>query len=252
MFKILQKDKPFVRPAEASDHWSLVSDDKGNRGRSTSPENAPMPMKQTPWAQPPPSKAGLSPRSRSPSVSQGTVLPIPGLDFETRAMNRAFERMLDELQVPQSLRPKLLSMEKSVKESMLKSSHILEVELPVPPHETPSLRKSRSGSFIADSPRSSHGRSKSLHPHPSVETRSSGSSAGSLLPDRIVSPWLNAELASSSSSLPRPTSPFTLLPNASSISISHRPGKDRASNREKEKELSPEKFVSVLKDSTCT
>ena len=250
MFKILQKDKPSVRPADPSDRWSTVLDDKENRGRTTNIETSPTATKQAPWVQPPRNKAGLAPRSRSSSAPRGAVWPIPGLDFETRAMNRAFEQMLDELQVPQSLRPKLLAMEKSVKESMLKSSHILEVEATIPPLEAPSLRKSRSGSFVAESPRSSHGRSKSLHPPPSVETHSSGSSSGSLLPDGVVSPWLNAELASSTSSLPRPTSPFTLLPNASSISITHRPGKDRASN--KEKELSPAKFVSVLKNSTCT
>ncbi|KAA1467753.1 hypothetical protein DENSPDRAFT_847772 [Dentipellis sp. KUC8613] len=75
---------------------------------------------------------------------------------EPGAMNQAFDRLLDDLQIPSTLRPKLVGMEPSVKAAMLKSSQTLAiaVEDPASPEPTRRLRRVQSGSSISiESPR---------------------------------------------------------------------------------------------------
>ncbi|KAG7451301.1 uncharacterized protein BT62DRAFT_926976 [Guyanagaster necrorhizus] len=64
--------------------------------------------------------------------------------------NIAFDRLLDDLQIPSTLRPKLAGMDSTVKAAMLKSSHVLALkpsqvddELPATPRST-ALRRTRS------------------------------------------------------------------------------------------------------------
>ena len=54
----------------------------------------------------------------------------------------------DDLQIPSTLRPKLASMESSVKAAMLKSSHVLDT----PPAPARGLRRVQSGSSLESSP----------------------------------------------------------------------------------------------------
>ncbi|KAK0446253.1 armadillo-type protein [Armillaria borealis] len=79
--------------------------------------------------------------------SKGNVQPSGTVGPET---NLAFDRLLDDLQIPSTLRPKLAGMDSTVKAAMLKSSHVLalkpnlvDVELPTTPHST-TLRRTRS------------------------------------------------------------------------------------------------------------
>ncbi|EJD48988.1 hypothetical protein AURDEDRAFT_112727 [Auricularia subglabra TFB-10046 SS5] len=72
--------------------------------------------------------------------------------LETVATNRAFERMLDDLQIPSTLRPKLATLESPVKAAMIRSSQFLTLTSASP--VTTSLRRTRSTESI-ESPRKS-------------------------------------------------------------------------------------------------
>ncbi|KAI5983410.1 armadillo-type protein [Pisolithus albus] len=82
-------------------------------------------------------------RSRSNKASQDAAVG-------PQAMNQAFDKLLDELQIPPTLRPKLTNMDTSVKAAMLKSSRVLTTNPPVSatPAAQPStprtVRKARS------------------------------------------------------------------------------------------------------------
>ncbi|KAI0052305.1 hypothetical protein FA95DRAFT_1586737 [Auriscalpium vulgare] len=68
-------------------------------------------------------------------------------------MDQAFDKLLDDLQIPHTLRPKLLGMEPAVKAAMLKSSQVI-VPPPSPPPTTRGLRRVQSGSSLhIESPR---------------------------------------------------------------------------------------------------
>ncbi|KAJ8503524.1 hypothetical protein ONZ45_g10778 [Pleurotus djamor] len=70
-------------------------------------------------------------------------------------MNQDFDKLLDDLQIPSNLRPKLIGMDATVKAAMLKSSHILKPPPSVSPPMTPrtaTLRRTRSIDSIS-SPR---------------------------------------------------------------------------------------------------
>ncbi|KZV59875.1 hypothetical protein PENSPDRAFT_644700 [Peniophora sp. CONT] len=73
-------------------------------------------------------------------------------------MNNQFDKLLDDLQIPDYLRPRLLGMESTVKEAMLKGSHTLVMpqaaERPATPPATRGLRRVQSGSSLSiESPR---------------------------------------------------------------------------------------------------
>ncbi|KAH8100969.1 armadillo-type protein [Cristinia sonorae] len=69
-------------------------------------------------------------------------------------MEHEFDKLLDDLQIPPTLRPKLATMEPSVKAAMLKSSKTLAVAKPVSPPRTPKgLRKAYSSESLVSSPR---------------------------------------------------------------------------------------------------
>ncbi|KAG6819528.1 hypothetical protein H0H93_011031 [Arthromyces matolae] len=58
-------------------------------------------------------------------VKEAPEQPLDGL-----AMNQAFDRLLDDLQIPPTLRPKLVGMDDTVKAAMLKSSQTMAVNVP--------------------------------------------------------------------------------------------------------------------------
>ncbi|KAF8638286.1 hypothetical protein AX17_002306 [Amanita inopinata Kibby_2008] len=77
--------------------------------------------------------------------------------IEVTGTNQAFDKLLDDLQIPPTLRPKLAGMDSTVKAAMLKSSQTL-ASNPKGPHDPPStprslaVRKARSTESL-DSPR---------------------------------------------------------------------------------------------------
>ncbi|KAH7913769.1 armadillo-type protein [Hygrophoropsis aurantiaca] len=76
--------------------------------------------------------------------------PTKALQDEPAMMNHAFDKLLDDLQIPSTLRPKLVNMDATVKAAMLKSSHVLTSNPPVSPPLTPrTVRKARSSESLA-------------------------------------------------------------------------------------------------------
>ncbi|KAF8589459.1 hypothetical protein K439DRAFT_1628687 [Ramaria rubella] len=70
---------------------------------------------------------------------------------ESLTTDREFERLLDDLQIPTTLRPKLATLESPVKAAMLRSSHVLtspDVAPSTHPNKRPKLRKSLSGTNL--------------------------------------------------------------------------------------------------------
>ncbi|KAI0027501.1 armadillo-type protein [Vararia minispora EC-137] len=104
-------------------------------------------------------KSGANSRTTKQSLFSDRYRGKKSLDLNPQSCetNQAFGRLLDDLQIPDSLRPKLLGMESNVKEAMLKSSHTLAMPPPTRP-ATPSaprgLRRVQSGSSLSiESPR---------------------------------------------------------------------------------------------------
>ncbi|KIJ66900.1 hypothetical protein HYDPIDRAFT_149967 [Hydnomerulius pinastri MD-312] len=93
-----------------------------------------------------PSKATLH-KDKAKHEKSKSAKPSQDVTVEPVVMNQAFDRLLDELQIPPTLRPKLAGMDATVKAAMLKSSHVLTSNPPVTTAEpsTPrTMRKARS------------------------------------------------------------------------------------------------------------
>ncbi|KAG8954387.1 hypothetical protein FRC04_011713 [Tulasnella sp. 424] len=143
-------------------------------------------------------------KSGFPTVAGGGQL------VEAGATNRAFEKMLDDMQIPSTLRPKLVTLDSPVKAAMLKSSQALNLMTTTPALAPPSapalngsLRKSRSIESMPSTPprpRSGHVQSPSLDagnlstadlfapPRPLSANFGTGSSFGSSSCDSMQSP----------------------------------------------------------------
>jgi hypothetical protein len=207
-------------------------------------------VKTTPWVAPVTAlgtgEAPTRARRFSLSVADGTdqSAKLP----DTHATNRAFERMLDELQIPSTLRPKLFTLETPLKAAMLKSSHVLKTETPlVPPKFAPQLRKSKSSTSL---------QSQANHPHPrstfsevpsylQLHDRSATVGVATSLDVSIdsatcVGPGLEGGASASASSLPHYASSSGPLRDVPPVSNS-KPGKDQ------DRDLSPAKFCLLLK-----
>lgn len=167
------------------------------------------------------------------------------------AMTQAFDRLLDDLQIPTTLRPKLLGMDSTVKAAMLKSSQTMAPNPPKPvtPPVTPrpiALRRVHSIESL-DSPRSSKpyldydipappnppfaGRQVSAI-HGSTPRKSSGHSRGISFD------------AFSRSQVHLPMSASTL-----DLGTGGKAGKDKLTAA---KNLSPTKFFSILSGTSST
>ncbi|KEP48736.1 diaphanous GTPase-binding domain protein [Rhizoctonia solani 123E] len=88
----------------------------------------------------------LKPRDRKKSSAKVTPQLEPQMTGGTT--NVAFERMLDDLQIPSTVRVKLTTLETPVKAAMLRSSHVLGTA-PAAPKTPPSLRRTRSNESLA-------------------------------------------------------------------------------------------------------
>ncbi|KAG8213095.1 armadillo-type protein, partial [Butyriboletus roseoflavus] len=74
-----------------------------------------------------------------------SVKALQDFSVEPVVTNQAFDRLLDDLQIPPTLRPKLANMDATVKAAMLKSSQVLTVN----PSTPRTVRKARSIESIA-------------------------------------------------------------------------------------------------------
>ncbi|KAG8752387.1 hypothetical protein FRC11_008402 [Ceratobasidium sp. 423] len=88
----------------------------------------------------------LKPRDRKKSPAKVASQLEPQMTGGTT--NVAFERMLDDLQIPSTVRVKLTTLETPVKAAMLRSSHVLGT-VPDAPATPPSLRRTRSNESLA-------------------------------------------------------------------------------------------------------
>lgn len=250
----------------ASDSWHIVAG-KENIARRDGHNDVELPppgvlVKEAPWAGSSGRGGNGRGRPRTSSLPQ-VEMPsdmIATDAMEKHAMNRAFERMLDDLQIPSATRSKLSTLDTPVKAAMLKSSHVLNLEAPLePPPSIGQLRKSRSSTSL-DSPRPDHSRSKSMfndipyEPHP--PSSSLGAAAGLSISDDIVdvmsrgsAPWMRNEYATSSSSLGRSTSPAPASTMSSGSQV--RPV-NKPKDKEREKDLTPAAFASMLNNTICT
>ncbi|KAF8313675.1 hypothetical protein DL93DRAFT_2058914 [Clavulina sp. PMI_390] len=209
-------------------------------------------VRETPWA-PGGRTSGRSAsgktRPRTSSLSQLEAPIDPALEvFETHALNRAFERLMDELQIPAATRIKMATLEPPVKAAMLKSSHVLNLDAPLDPppplQQSGHLRKSHSSTSMVDG-RPEHSRSSSL-----------GSNAGipvmDEMLDRANAPWMRDEYASSGSSLGRPSSPGPFNSASSSISSAAQNRQKPLKEKDLDKSITPAAFAQMLQKTVCT
>ncbi|KAG9002492.1 hypothetical protein FRB90_011374 [Tulasnella sp. 427] len=194
-------------------------------------------------------------KSGMPAVTGGGQL------VEAGAMNRAFEKMLDDMQIPSTLRPKLVTLDSPVKAAMLKSSQTLNVTGTAPvlaPPSAPalsgSLRKSRSSDSMPSTPprtRSGHIQSPSLDgnslsavdlfapPRPLSANFGTGSSFGSNSADSVSSP---ISRSGSVEFLPAVTTDLNAESDAKKAKLGK---KDKKTKDKNEKERTPEKELTA-------
>lgn len=119
-------------------------------------ENLPSPLPVRPEASPngkvvPVVKAVAHDKSKRRKGDTSHTAPA------SNSTDREFDRLLDDLQIPSTLRPKLAGMESTVKAAMLKSSHVLApaATATATPSPTRGLRRVQSGSSIESPPKGS-------------------------------------------------------------------------------------------------
>ncbi|KAG2146133.1 armadillo-type protein [Suillus bovinus] len=97
-------------------------------------------------ATPPLTKSGKGThKGNSKQEKSKTVKGSQDLVVEPVVMNQAFDKLLDELQIPSTVRVKLVGMDATVKAAMLKSSHVITSNPTSGSPSTPmTLRKARS------------------------------------------------------------------------------------------------------------
>lgn len=195
----------------SSVEWEILTGNKENLARRDDADLPPQGVliKQTPWA--PSSRVGSGQKDRTTSGpgNRPRTSSLPEIDqqdtnlsqhddrstdaFEKHAMNRAFERMLDELQIPAATRSKLATLDTPVKAAMLKSSHVLNIDVPLTPPSIGAanspLRKARSATSISlDRP--DHSRSISAYADIPYEPRPLSSLGAAAIPSLLnLSPW---------------------------------------------------------------
>jgi hypothetical protein len=86
-----------------------------------------------------------------------TIKVSQDLVVEPVVMNQAFDKLLDELQIPSTVRVKLAGMDSTVKAAMLKSSHVITSNPTSGSSSTPmTLRKARSSESMGSPPSMSY------------------------------------------------------------------------------------------------
>ncbi|RDB25943.1 hypothetical protein Hypma_006681 [Hypsizygus marmoreus] len=136
-----------------------------NFGDSNGKENVPGGAMAVPPAVKSFKQAALGTKAKQPQDKKKPTDTKSGKDSKEQlddgvGMNMAFDKLLDDLQIPPNLRPKLIGMDATVKAAMLKSSQTMSLNPPQPasPPATPrpkALRRVHSTESL-DSPRFSH------------------------------------------------------------------------------------------------
>ncbi|KAG5635721.1 hypothetical protein H0H81_010299 [Sphagnurus paluster] len=180
---------------------------------------------------------------------------IQELPNDGPAMNQAFDRLLDDLQIPPTLRPKLIGMDSTVKAAMLKSSQTMALippRAPSPPttprslalrrvHSTESLNSPRPLKLYMDyevpeppRPPFAGGQVSAIHGSPTPRKSSAHS--------RGLSFDAPPMFSRSQVNLPMSTSTLDLASTGKS-------GKDKLTSS---KNLTPTKFFSILSGTSST
>ncbi|PPR05965.1 hypothetical protein CVT24_004629 [Panaeolus cyanescens] len=121
-----------------SGDFTIITNLVDNQGKENLP--AVSPTTQMPPAKMKAAKAFIpnGDRKKKPDSKKPSHIAMP----ETTVSPQAFDKLLDDLQIPSSLRPKLYGMDASVKAAMLKSSQTMAIS-PLPQAE-PTTPKSKS------------------------------------------------------------------------------------------------------------
>ncbi|OJA17141.1 hypothetical protein AZE42_05097 [Rhizopogon vesiculosus] len=136
MFKAIL---PSSKRITSSDFTMVTTPGESPSGKENIPDNrAVTPVPSKPGKQPP--HKGNSKHEKSKTINLSQDEPV--------VMNQAFDKLLDELQIPSTVRVKLAGMDATVKAAMLKSSHILTSNPMSGSPSTPTLRKARSSESI--------------------------------------------------------------------------------------------------------
>ncbi|CAE6532960.1 unnamed protein product [Rhizoctonia solani] len=135
-------ESPFeiVTPAPATDRRDGKENVPQQQGQRAAPEGSKS------WYGSSRASVELKPRDRKKSSAKVAAQLEPQMTGGTT--NVAFERMLDDLQIPSTVRVKLTTLETPVKAAMLRSSHVLGTA-PAAPATPPSLRRTRSNESLA-------------------------------------------------------------------------------------------------------
>ncbi|TDL25630.1 hypothetical protein BD410DRAFT_784664 [Rickenella mellea] len=168
---------------------------------------------------------------------------------------QAFDKLLDDLQIPTTLRPRLDTMDTSVKAAMIRSSRTLALtpHTPASPPKTPNtLRRTRSSNSL-DSPRPPL---SLAYDFPQPPQTACPPPSDILVPP--IAPFMAGStsapqsfthhLRGSSLDIPRSTSQLYLPLNSKTESIGGKSHKDKAAN----KDLSATKFCNLLAGTSST
>ncbi|KAJ7066869.1 armadillo-type protein [Mycena belliarum] len=201
----------------------------------------------------PTSKGNPQSRKRADTKSK----PSAPLATSGDAMEDAFDKLLEDLQIPTTLRPRLIGMESTVKAAMLKSSQTMALA-PLPPplvassQSTPltprsaALRRTRSTESL-DSPR--HNVPALEYPPPRAPALFGEPSSKRKTSDHTRGTSFDASRLLSRSQVHLPMS-------ASTADLTAKPSKDRSSAAGKEKavakDISPTRFFSILSGTSTT
>ncbi|KAK7061495.1 Drf-GBD domain-containing protein [Favolaschia claudopus] len=192
-------------------------------------------------------------KDRSPTVAETAATGA-------ESMEDAFDKLLEDLQIPPTLRPRLIGMESTVKAAMLKSSQTMALApllVPLPstqntPPSTPrsaALRRTRSTDSL-DSPRHSR-TSYDLQPPRAPALFSETSQAGAGQPRKASS---HSRGSSLDASRLLSKSQVHLPASTSVVDLTGKASKERnAAPKEKvAKDLTPMRFFSILSGTSTT
>ncbi|KAG8738617.1 hypothetical protein FRC10_006649 [Ceratobasidium sp. 414] len=264
MFK---KVLPSRRPAGDESPFEIVTPPvlgQQNPNRRDGKENVPQTQAQRP--QPEGTKSWYSsnrasvdlPRKQAPAIAAAKLEPQP-----TGGTSVAFERMLDDLQIPSTVRVKLTTLETPVKAAMLRSSHVLGT-MPTAPTTPPSLRRTRSNESLgtpkplfALNSAAAISNEELVAPRPAFLADEPSSRQSSEVYSPTSSPSKRGHARGSSLNLPKSSS-FTDLANSkikkdkpkdAKEADKQKPKDKNAKPKEKERDIiSPAKFCQILQD----
>ncbi|KZT52327.1 hypothetical protein CALCODRAFT_502444 [Calocera cornea HHB12733] len=214
------------------------------------------------WTGPPPmlSKPGKEGKSSSLGAKAGTIDREKLVQLSE--VQDAFDKMLDDLQIPESLRPRLTTLEPSVKAAMLRSSKTLDFLAatgPAPPAFTKSVRKVRSDDSLVprtSTPMLSPKKRKAFESPPATPIRRGSKPPFEVMESSSSFAFVGADLTLASTKSSRPVSgDMPQFPSMSSLAdLDDAPPKSVKSRlNSKEKALNtPSGLAGMLANTSAT